>query len=89
VVALPPAGQPALWIYSHFQATPPLPAYLPQATLVAHGDAYPGHPGYFLYRMAPQALASFPQRIYTTAPAHLLWRQSATGGYAVANSNVG
>ncbi len=67
VVALPPAGQPALWIYSHFQATPPLPAYLPQATLVAHGDAYPGHPGYFLYRMAPQALATF-RNAFTPPP---------------------
>lgn len=59
VVALPPPGQPALWIYSHFQEVPPLPAYLPTATLVARGDAHPGHPGYFLYRMSAQDLANY------------------------------
>ncbi|HEV7214232.1 MAG TPA: glycosyltransferase family 39 protein, partial [Chloroflexota bacterium] len=59
VVALPPPGQPALWVYSHFQATPPLPGSLPTATLVARGDAHPGHPGYFLYRMTAQGLTAY------------------------------
>lgn len=59
VVALPSAGQPALWVYSHFQVVPPLPASLPQAALVAHGLARLGHPGYFLYLMSAPDLAAF------------------------------
>gem|GEM_PF-1755917 len=61
VVTLPLAGQPALWVYSHFQVTPPLPSYLPTAHLLAQGDARPGHPGYFLYALDAAALGEYRQ----------------------------
>ncbi|MCL4540733.1 MAG: glycosyltransferase family 39 protein [Chloroflexi bacterium] len=51
VLPLPQPGEPGLWVYSHFQVIPPLPSYLPQARLVAHGVAGPGRPGYFVYEM--------------------------------------
>lgn len=65
VVALPPPGQPALWVYSHFQQVPPLPGYLPKATLVGRGDARPGHPGYFLYKMTAPDLATYRSAFQT------------------------
>ena len=70
LVLLPPPGQPGLWVYSHVQSPPPLPDYLPQARLLAQGDAHPGHPGYFVYRLDAAALDAY--RAGFTAPSQPL-----------------
>lgn len=51
VLPLPQPGEPGLWVYAHFQVIPPLPSYMPQARLIAHGVAAPGRPSYFVYEM--------------------------------------
>ncbi|MCL4543503.1 MAG: glycosyltransferase family 39 protein [Chloroflexi bacterium] len=67
VVPLPQLGQPALWVYSHFQQVPPLPSYLPEARLVARGVADPGHPGFFVYTASAQDLAHLISRFHPVA----------------------